>query len=165
MRCLAVLLAAICCAGLATACGSASKPSSEAKTNDTLAIEFARCMRAHGVANFPDPGQGSGRNSDANPNAPAFIAATKTCDKEQPNNSSQTTRPSKSRQIAMVKFAKCMRAHDVPNFPDPTLSTPPSNQPVIDAGGIYFVLPPGLDFQSPAVKQARTACGTGRGPL
>ena len=65
----------------------------------------------------------------------------------------------------MLRFAECMRKHGVSNFPDPTLSLPAGNVSVIDVAGIYFALPPGLDFQSPAAKQARTACGTGRGPL
>jgi hypothetical protein len=61
--------------------------------------------------------------------------------------------------------AECMRRHGISNFPDPTLSVPPQNASVTDAAGIYFVLPAGLDFQSPAVKQARSACGSGRGPF
>jgi hypothetical protein len=65
----------------------------------------------------------------------------------------------------MLRLAECMRNHGVSNFPDPTLSPPPANASEIDAGGIYFALPPGLDLRSPAVAQARTACGTGRGPL
>jgi hypothetical protein len=160
-----IIIAMVVAFGLfAAGCGSSKKHGAGAAGGDTLAIQFAQCMRAHGVPDFPDPGQGSGRASAANPNSPAFATATKVCDKEQPDDNAHVATPG-SRQLAMVKFAKCMRAHGVPNFPDPTLSSPPSNAAVIDAGGIYFILPPELDFQSPAVRQARTACGTGRGPL
>ncbi len=60
-----------------------------------------------------------------------------------------------------MSFAECMRRHGIANFPDPTLSEPPRNAPVVDAAGIYFVLPARLDFEFPAVKQARSACGHG----
>ncbi|HEX3804405.1 MAG TPA: hypothetical protein VHV75_16365 [Solirubrobacteraceae bacterium] len=122
-------------------------------------------MRAHGVPSFPDPGQHGGPGAPGESKSPAFQSASTTCDKSQPGGNPSPPKPSRSRQLAMLHFAKCMRTHGVPNFPDSILSTPPSNAPVIDAGGVYSVLPPGLNFQSPAVKQARTACGRGRGPL
>ena len=48
---------------------------------------FSRCMRAHGIADFPDPSPGGGLqlsggpSSDLNPSNPAFQAAQKTCAK------------------------------------------------------------------------------------
>jgi hypothetical protein len=117
------------------------------------------------VPNFPDPGHGSGNGPQDSPQSPAFKSASTTCDKLQPGGNTPPPKPSKSRLLAMLGLAECMRKHGVSNFPDPTLSPPPGNVSGIDAGGIYFALPPGLDFQSPAVKQARTACRTGRGPL
>jgi hypothetical protein len=121
-------------------------------------------MRAHGVTDFPDPGQDNGR-SVRGANSPAFIAASKTCDKLQPGGNPQPAKPSKSRQQAMVRFSECMRQHGITNFPDPTLSPPPANANVIDAAGIYVVLPPGFDPESPRDKEALRACGKGRGPL
>jgi hypothetical protein len=44
----------------------------------TFTVAFARCMRAHGVANFPDPTGQSGQlgpNSGIDPTSPAFQAA------------------------------------------------------------------------------------------
>jgi hypothetical protein len=87
----------------------------------------------------------------------------------------RTMRPLSTRRVRAapaqalpMQIDRCGR-RGVPNFPDPTLSLPAGNVSgnvsVIDVAGIYFALPPGLDFQSPAVKLARTACGTGRGPL
>jgi hypothetical protein len=165
MRNLVIAAVAISCALATTACGSSNSPGSGTGSSDTLAIQFADCMRAHGVPNFPDPGHGSGNSPQDNPQSPAFKSASTTCDKLQPGGNTPPPKPSESRQLAMIRFAECMRKHGVPNFPDPTLSLPPGNVPVIAVAGIYFALPPGLDFQSPAVKQARTACGTGRGPL
>jgi hypothetical protein len=147
-----------------TACGSAGSTHKGSSGGDSLALRFANCMRTHGVTDFPDPGQGSG-GSIRGANSPAFIAASKTCDKLQPGGDPQPPEPSKSRQQAMVRFAKCMRQQGLANFPDPTLSPPPANADVIDAAGIYIILPPGFDPHSPSDKRALQTCGMGRGPL
>jgi hypothetical protein len=162
-----LLIAALAVSGTLAiaACGSSSGPATGTGSSNTLAIQFAQCMRAHGVPNFPDPGHGSGDGPQDDPRSPAFKSASTTCDKLQPGGNPAPPKPSKSRQQALLRFAQCMREHGVSHFPDPTLSPPPGNPSVIEVGSVYFVLPPGLEFDSPAVKQARTACGTGRGPL
>jgi hypothetical protein len=54
------------------------------------ALAFSKCMRAHGLADFPDPvatnggigiriTQRKGQPSDLNPNLPQFQGAQKTC--------------------------------------------------------------------------------------
>jgi hypothetical protein len=149
---------------LAAGCGSAEGTHKGSSGGDTLALQFANCMRTHGVTDFPDPGQDSGR-SVRGANSPAFIAASKTCDKLQPGGNPQPPKPSKSRQQAMVRFSECMRRYGIKNFPDPTLSPPPPNANVIDAAGIYVILPSGFDPHSPVDKDALHACGNGRGPL
>ena len=45
-----------------------------------------------------------------------------------------------------IKFAGCMRAHGVPNFPDPS------------GGGIHIQVGSGINPQSPAFQAAQTAC-------
>jgi hypothetical protein len=154
--------AAIACLLLACA-GCGASGSTRTKSGDTVAIQFANCMRAHGVPAFPDPGQDKG-NDDFR-QSPAFASASSTCDKLQPGGNPSPPKPSKSRQLAMVKFAECVRQHGISHFPDPTLTPPASSSPVIDAAGIYFVLPPGLNVRAPAVKAALQACGTGHGPI
>jgi hypothetical protein len=57
-----------------------------------------------------------------------------------------------------IKYADCMRSHGVPNFPDPTLSSPGSS-PTLFLGVLDFPLGAGLNIRSPAFKQAATACG------
>ena len=48
-------------------------------------LQFAQCMREHGIADFPDPKPGEGINisagqgSDLDPNNPQFQAANKAC--------------------------------------------------------------------------------------
>lgn len=46
-------------------------------------LQFAECMRQHGVPNFPDPSSGGGQQSvtqyGINPNSPTFQKANETC--------------------------------------------------------------------------------------
>jgi hypothetical protein len=57
---------------------------------------------------------------------------------------------SASQQAAALAFARCMRSHGVPNFPDPTFTATPSGGPS------QQVLP---NPQAPAFKAAAAACG------
>jgi hypothetical protein len=57
--------------------------------------------------------------------------------------------PGASRRGGALAFARCMRTHGLPTFPDPT----------IGADGSYnFSLPPGLDLRSAQSQAARQAC-------
>ena len=88
---LSLLAAAL---GLA-ACGS-SQPNTGGATTDqgntaaaqAKSLAFSRCMRSHGVPNFPDPQFGTGPGggfgiriggAGLDPNTPAFQAAQKAC--------------------------------------------------------------------------------------
>jgi hypothetical protein len=115
---------------------------------ETDAVKFARCMRAHGISNFADPTNGGELTiPPGDENSPAFTRASQAC---QPllagiaggvGPSGQRSDLSRAQGI---ELAKCMRAHGVPNFPDPTVS-----------GGI----PPGsVNPNRPAVKAALAVC-------
>jgi hypothetical protein len=61
--------------------------------------------------------------------------------------------------------AKCVRAHGVPNWPDPTTTVPsnPNGYGVMGAvpgpaGGPVFVVPDSINIGAPAVKHALAAC-------
>jgi hypothetical protein len=142
-----------------TACGSATKPAAQVGIN--AGVKFAQCMRAHGVSNFPDPGA-SGPQETPISSAPAFVAAQKACG-AGPGGPGlpQATAAQKTQAIA---FAKCMRAHGVPDWPDPTASpptAPPSNpaETILAIHGMAFVFLDGLSLQSPAVHKAASTCG------
>jgi hypothetical protein len=104
----AAIVAAAGLALLASACGSSGKvagassssaggvfkAAGEGTSADQAQLEdeylrFARCMRSHGVSDFPDPIIGSGghpgfslqggSNSDSNSNNSAFQRAARTC--------------------------------------------------------------------------------------
>jgi hypothetical protein len=90
--------------------------------NATQALAFSQCMRAHGVADFPDPnanGQtqiSGGPNSDLSPNNPTFEKAQNACQSKLP-----TPTPAQQAQALQnaLKMSQCMRAHGITDFPDP----------------------------------------------
>ena len=119
-------------------------------------------MRSHGVPNFPDPSPGgpSVIPNWINPQTPAFRSAQTACAKFLGGDGSRASRP-ESEELELLNLAKCMRAHGLPSFPDPTTSPPPAPPSgthtgnAIGIAGVYLVFPP----QSPAVKRAAAGCG------
>ncbi|HTU86011.1 MAG TPA: hypothetical protein VMF57_10585 [Solirubrobacteraceae bacterium] len=156
------------CSVLIAACGSTSTGSGQTDTNatnGTSLVKYSDCMRSHGVPTFPDPSTTeSGNNSfgidgytfnlpaDLNTQSPAYQSGAKTCAAELPSGGG-APKPgllAKAKQAALV-HARCMRAHGVPNFPDPNVSS--NGQGVtVGSGG------PGLSPRSPAFQQAQRIC-------
>jgi hypothetical protein len=136
---------------------------------DGSALAFARCMRANGVPNFPDPLPGRGLLFSAagiNPAAPVVKAAQAKCRRllplGGPPSPGTTTHPSSQTLAKLVRIARCMRDHGVPQFPDPRTSVPsnPSGiQVITDFDGAILLFPSTLNRQAPAYKQALAACG------
>jgi hypothetical protein len=100
-----------------------SSTSTSSSAQQTGAVTFSVCMRAHGVPNFPDPS--SRGSSDQSPltlrqlgvSSSQLAAAEKAC-------RSPLATPSVSQQSPQVlaqalRFSQCMRAHGATNFPDP----------------------------------------------
>jgi hypothetical protein len=126
-------------------------------------------MRANGVSNFPDPNPGSGGGfqipAGTNPAAPAFKAAQAKCQKLMggaPPGPGSTTHPSAQTMGMLRKIAVCMRAHGVPQFPDPRTTVPPNPvgiAEITDYDDAILLFPTTLNLQAPAYKQALTACG------
>jgi hypothetical protein len=89
---------------------------------------YARCMRSHGVSDFPDPtpslGGGAGFQINGGPgsalnhNNPRFKAADQVCRSLLPGGEQAPTE-SAQKLGAEVKWAQCMRSHGLPGFPDP----------------------------------------------
>jgi hypothetical protein len=120
--------------------------------NATLGAKFSSCMRKHGVTNFPDPnGQGViqfGSGMGIDPNSPTFQSARSTCQKLLPNGGQPTPAQQAQMQQKLLAFSKCMRAHGIKDFPDP------SNDGLSLKGG------PGsdLDPANPQFQAAQKAC-------
>jgi hypothetical protein len=123
-------------------------------------------MRAHGVANFPDPNASGGFQLGAgtDPGSPALKAAQSKCQKllgGLPGLGS-TTHPSADALTQMLEVSQCMRGHGISDFPDPTTSMPSSMagvQYLSDRDGVILIFARGFDDQLPAFTRAAAACG------
>lgn len=128
-------------------------------------LAFSKCMRANGVPNFPDSSSDGMRIGEhgqtvsvngVSVNAPAFTAAVQKCERYRPHTSGSPAQTAQQIRHGL-QFARCMRSHGVPNFPDPEIRSGP--------GGNQVAYLPGVNIQSPAVQSAANACGGGpKGP-
>jgi hypothetical protein len=112
---------------------------------------FSVCMRSHGVPTFPDP-DSSGRiyvPESIDDRLPTVRAAYRACRSLAPSEGSITGQGDVMRQDQMLAFARCMRSHRVPNFPDPQVVNGHLNIP--DTPGQ-------IDPSSPIVTAATAAC-------
>jgi hypothetical protein len=141
-------------------CGSGT-PSTKAAAAPNVyrkAVQFAECMRTHGVSGFPDPvraghggfgvqisAKGGGPISLSEP---AMKSAQRACVHLLPNAGKPSGTMSPAQRRAFLANAQCMRTHGVPNFPDPQFS----------GGGVEVRLGGGLDPSSPAFQAAQKAC-------
>jgi hypothetical protein len=144
----AALLAAACSSSPSPgkAGGSDGSGGSGGSGGGASAVAWSQCVRAHGIPNFPDP-DSSGQvpketASQLGVSDAVLAAATGACENLNPNNP-QT--PQTSQQILAngLTLAKCMRAHGVPKFPDPTTSS----------SGSHFVISVSNDGFSPSDPQ------------
>jgi hypothetical protein len=91
------------------------------------AVAYSQCIRGHGVPDFPDPVQtpsgGYGyRTAGIDPSSAAFQAALQAC-KGLPSPWTSTGQQlSTAEEQAWLSWARCIRAHGLPDFPDPTFS-------------------------------------------
>ncbi len=149
--------------GATTATQPASgNASSGQSSNFSAALKYSQCMRSHGVSDFPDPDANGGFNLNASNvelNSPTFQAAQRTCQKYM-SAGAPSVRQAAQDLADLLRYAKCMRAHGVLNYPDPTAGDPP---------GFHF--PPNFDLTSPSVVAADRVChsllpkgGEGHGP-
>ena len=110
-----------------TTAGSGAGSSSAEASALAEAVTYSQCIRSHGVPNFPDPVQtpdgGYGyRTNGIDPSSSAFQGALQAC-KSLPSPWNSTGQElSSAQQQAWLNWARCIRAHGVPDFPDPTFS-------------------------------------------
>jgi hypothetical protein len=130
----AMMTGVLALAVLAAGCGSSNGPSSSTASSRgplATALAYTRCMRSHGIHDFPDPttppGGGvtfqfnGGAGSDLNQNDPTFQAASQACRTLSPGGQHAPTAPT-GQTAEEVKWAHCLRSHGVPGFPDPNSS-------------------------------------------
>lgn len=127
--CVGFLVAACSSGSGAPGVAAVSSTSASASASPTVsgaaeALEYAQCMRSHGVPSFPDPTVQNGSvgfnitpADGINQNSPQYAAARQAC---QSLRGGGTSNSGSSANLAQeLNFAKCMRSHGVPDFPDP----------------------------------------------
>ena len=139
-RLIPLLLVALLAAG----CGSndtahtSATTSPKQATGRDKAVKFAECIRAHGVADFPDPNAKNEFEYGVSVTPAVWKRATTACKDLQPPGTLSSKRTPKE-QSGALKFAQCMRDNGVKDFPDPA-----NGEPLVDTTKI-----PSLGDRSP----------------
>ena len=131
---------------LAAACSGGSLPAAAGSTPGHKAVAYAECMRSHGQPSFPAPDNKGNFDIPKNvyPSSARYLSANKACEHLDP---STPMTAAQQREVSgkALKWAACIRAHGIPNFPDPT----------VNANGMRFQGPPG---SAPRFRAAQQAC-------
>ena len=121
-------------------------------------LAYARCMRSHGVPAFPDPGSnGQIFKSEivnvqkADPSR--FDSAGTACRSLLPPGGNGET-PAEIAQdwTDFRAFARCMRSHGVPNWPDPTSRSATDRRPA------FAITAVGIDGNAPQIRAKAQQC-------
>lgn len=144
------LLAAGCGGGSPRSTGAAT-PTGAAAPTQTGALAFARCVRAHGLPNWPDPTRSG--NFDKHQlerlgySESRVRAAQAPCAHLLPPQ--ETVQQRRVRLADALAFARCVRARGFPSFPDPTDQGELTSEMVTAAG---------IDLHQPQLLRAGLAC-------
>jgi len=115
-------------------------------------LAYAKCMRQHGVSDFPDPQRSDGgvkmKLDKKVTSNPKFQSASQACRSLQPGNSDNGG-GTKVDATKIGPWAQCIRDNGVPNFPDPKNK---GNALEVDFTGT------GVQPDSPAFQKALKAC-------
>jgi len=137
---------------LAAACGGGSSTTAATTTQLNGPLAYAHCMHHNGVPDFPDPNSSGEIPKDQvialDPSSPQFQAAQRACARII-GAPGQTSTQGPAHTAAMLAFARCIRSHGFPSFPDPTSSGQLTHEMVAGAG---------INLNQPAVLQAGDAC-------
>jgi hypothetical protein len=122
-------------------CGGGGDSVTNSATAQANAIvhQLVRCIRTHGVPTFPDPIAGSDGvlrpPTDAPRVPPATVAACQSIADRLPPNYTSTQPVSTVDFQKLIRFARCIRSHGVPDWPDPNaLGEFPLNRRLIVGG-------------------------------
>jgi hypothetical protein len=144
---------------LAAACGGSPRPAASPGRLYQQELTYSRCMRSHGVPDFPILKQGPDGSlvHPVSPPAgmltsPGYDAAFRACLKLAVTSGNNTARYRATARKGLEQ-AECMRAHGIITYPSPGTIGGGIHSP--DATAI------GLDTHTLQFQAAGTACGIG----
>jgi hypothetical protein len=116
-------------------------------------LAFSRCMRSHGVQNFPDP-DSTGTPPKATPQelgvgASQYHAADTACSPLLPSSTDPGQAEQQQTMTALRHFAQCLRSRGVSNWPDPDTDS---------QGDPIFYLRGAIDEHAPQIVSRIEAC-------
>jgi len=130
----------------ATQSSSSNPPAASAQER---ALAFSRCMRSHGVLNFPDPASDGTIPKVAlqqlEVSGSQLQAAQSGCRSLLPNGGQPTQAALQQSWRDDRTFARCMRSHGAPNWPDPTRYPLHPERPTFDLRAV------GIDPNAPQI--------------
>jgi hypothetical protein len=115
------------------------------------AVKFAACMRENGYPDFPDPkASGEFPTFGISVTPKVWTGALRACKELQPPGSF-SAHLSPKQLSAALKFARCIRANGVKDFPDPV-----NGEPLVDTTKIPSTdKPGGLSILNAAMRKCR----------
>jgi hypothetical protein len=139
-----VLLALAGCSGGGASSGAGNAHAANPNSPDADLMRMVQCFRAHGMPEWPDPNYDP-RDGRWHLDGPPLKADTRqACAAVMPHATPASPLPS-AQFHDLLRYAQCLRAHGVPNWPDPTVD------------GVFATnINPKTD---PAVQAAEPACG------
>lgn len=172
------LLAAVIAAVSIASCGSTAPQRTTSRRTSDLAstqarasgLSYARCMRAHGIARFPDPSATGGVDFNVpglSQSSPAMKSAETACQSLLPQKHPTAQQPTAHAYARLLSWAKCMRLHGISGLPDPRPDPVPGpNAPgtrhfgtIMGDGGYWVGIPYNANAHSPAFMRLSTRCG------
>jgi hypothetical protein len=133
---------AAACSGGVSSGGSSGSSEAGGSWSPASDVGYSHCMRSHGVPNFPDPdSSGQLPKGDAQRfgvSSSQLQAAQQACQHQLPNTG-EAINAGSVQQCMLAddcpqplvqqvlneerRFARCMRSHGVPNWPDPSIDS------------------------------------------
>jgi hypothetical protein len=155
---IALALLAAACSGSPSSTGSGGAPDAGGSATSQRALAYSACMRSHGVPKYPDANSSNELRSglpkvglqQLGVSSSQYQAAQRACAHLLPNGGQMTQAESQQDLRAMLGFARCMRSHGAPNWPDPT------NGP--EGWGFNLLHVNGFDPNSPRIDQKMGEC-------
>ncbi len=147
------LPAAACSSGSPSSAGSTGSLRAGGSANSSSGLAYSRCVRAHGVPDFPDPGSDGQLSKQAVVTAlravsdSRAVAATGACARLNPAGQESPILTAQEQQDYLRAVA-CMRSHGITSFPDPTFP----------GGRLNLQIPSSIDTRSRQFTRAEQTC-------
>ena len=150
-----VVALAAACSGSPSSTGSGGSSNAGGSAHSQL-VAYSGCVRSRGVPNFPDPLPGQVNEKfpswqQLGVSSSQLSAAENACQHLLPNGGSGPDQAELQQELSgMRRFSECLRAHGMPQWPDPTVGS---------EGPLFNLLNyRGIGIDSPQGQAARREC-------